>query len=112
MRESAIILPEGEYPKGTSGYIEVRSYMDARGWKYAVRSGIGGEKFKAFYQRPEYSGQLNWHGCRSLRWHRSAFFAQFDLDAYAYEKGMVEWIPEPAEGRKWFVIWKKEDGEP
>lgn len=34
----------------------VKSYIDDRGWKYKVKSGIGKDAFKARYQKPEKTG--------------------------------------------------------
>lgn len=35
-----------------------KKYIDSRGWKYQVMSGIGEDTFKARYQRPEKQGDV------------------------------------------------------
>ena len=38
-----------------------KKYIDARGWKYQVMSGIGSDPaFKARYQKPEFLGDVGW----------------------------------------------------
>jgi hypothetical protein len=62
-------------------------YLDKRGWQYFVRSGIGGDRFKAFYRKPGQDGE---HGYTRLSWRDSFGEAQVDLDALAEAKG---WEP-------------------
>lgn len=49
-----------------------KTYIDERGWQYAVRPGLGGDIFKAFYRKPGRSWQRN--SCigifNSRRWKR------------------------------------------
>ena len=68
-----------------------RSYMDARGWKYKVMSGIGENKFKARYQKPEKTGSVGWKGCSAVPWRGSYIEAQNDLDRMAAERGWKVW---------------------
>lgn len=69
----------------------VKSYKDERGWKYKVMSGIGGDTFKARYQKPDKHGDNGWRGLAALPWRDNFDEAQADLNAYAKKKGWVEW---------------------
>lgn len=62
----------------------VREYTDSRGWKYFVRSGIGGDTFKVFFQKPG----KNPHDCAMFKWHDSFDEAQYDLN---YEAKRRNW---------------------
>lgn len=68
-----------------------KCYIDSRGWKFCVRSGIGENEYKGFYQKPEHFGGVGWHGVRSLPWVRDIETAQRDLDDYAARKHMERW---------------------
>ena len=69
-----------------------KKYIDARGWKYQVMSGIGSDPvFKARYQRPEKQGDVGWKGLAAVPWRSSREEAQADLDRLAKEKGWLEW---------------------
>ena len=47
-----------------------KKYIDARGWKYQVMSGIGSDPaFKARYQKPEKQGDVGWKGLEIGRAH-------------------------------------------
>lgn len=70
---------------------EGRAWIDDRGWKYRVRSGIGGDAWKGFFQKDIHSGSAGWHAVRSLPWVSDVEKAQADLDAYAVRKGMEPW---------------------
>lgn len=39
-----------------------KKYIDNRGWKYQVMSGLGEGAFKARYQRAEKKGWVEWNG--------------------------------------------------
>lgn len=41
-------------------------YIDQRGYKYKVMSGIGPNAFKARYQKPEKSGSDGWKGLTTV----------------------------------------------
>lgn len=77
--------------KSNSPCSYVKSYIDHRGWKYSVKSGIGGDNFKACYQRPDKQGNDGWHGVRNLP--RREYFdeAQADLNQLAEKKGWREY---------------------
>jgi hypothetical protein len=60
--------------------MEKSVYVDTRGWKYKVRSGIGGDTFKTFYCKP---GKSGYHGCHQFAWRDNPDAAQVDLDEYA-----------------------------
>lgn len=62
-------------------------YMDERGWKYRVMSGIGENQFKARYQKPEKHGETGWHGVAAVPWRSTETEAQTDLDQLAAKKG-------------------------
>lgn len=72
-----------------------KKYIDDRGWKYQVMSGIGSidsdPAFKARYQRPEKQGAVGWKGLAAVPWRSSQEEAQADLDRLAAEKGWKEW---------------------
>lgn len=71
----------------------VKKYIDERGWKYKVMSGIGEKPaFKARYQKPEKSGSTGWKGLTALPWQPCFDLAQADLNAYAKKKKWREWI--------------------
>ena len=71
--------------------MEAKKYIDGRGWKYKVMPGIGGDTFKARYQKAEKQGSEGWYGLRSLPWRDTFDEAQGDLDRLAQEKGWKEW---------------------
>ena len=66
----------------------VMLYIDSRGWKYRVMPGLGGEQYKARYQKPGKSGDTGWHGVASLPWRSDRDAAEVDLYEYALEHGM------------------------
>ena len=68
-----------------------KKYIDSRGWKYKVMSGLGDNTFKARYQRPEKHGSVGWKGLTAVPWRNSREEAQADLDRLAEEKGWKEW---------------------
>lgn len=68
-----------------------KKYIDNRGWKYKVMSGIGDDTFKARYQRLEKQGDVVWKGLASVPWRRTREEAQADLDQLAEKKGWKEW---------------------
>ena len=70
----------------------VKAYIDERGWKYKVMSGIGGNSFKARYQKTEKQGMDGWKGLASVPWRETFDEAQADLNAYAKTKGWAEWV--------------------
>lgn len=61
-----------------------KTYIDERGWQYAVRPGLGGDTFKGFYRKPGKS----WHAVRVLTWFASEQEAEADLARWAAKKGM------------------------
>lgn len=69
-----------------------KKYIDDRGWKYQVMSGIGESTFKARYQRPEKQGDVGWKGLAVVPWRSSCEEAQADLDRLAKKKGWKEWF--------------------
>lgn len=66
----------------------VKIYVDERGWKYFVRSGIGGSSFKAFYLKTGKAG--GGHGCRWAWWKDSFDEAQAELNRVAKNKDWKE----------------------
>ena len=66
-------------------------YIDGRGWKYRVMSGIGLDAVKARYQKPEKQGDDGWKGLATVPWRTTFEEAQADLDRLASEKGWKEW---------------------
>lgn len=69
----------------------VKSYIDERGWKYKVMSGIGQNSFKARYQKPDKDGSDGWKGLAAVPWRKTFDEAQADLNAYAKRKTFSEW---------------------
>ena len=69
----------------------VRSYQDNRGWKYKVMSGIGENKFKARYQKPNKHGNVGWKGLACVPWRSTFDEAQADLNEIAEKRGWTEW---------------------
>ena len=69
---------------------EKKIYIDDRGWIFFVRSGIGGEVFKAFYTKnyKDYKSDYRCHAVKSLDWTDSIENAQMALDAHAKSKKM------------------------
>ena len=65
----------------------VKTYRDSRGWEYFVRSGIGANTFKTFYQNPKQAGS---HGWRPVPWRDSFDEAQADLNMEAEKRGWEE----------------------
>lgn len=61
-----------------------KTYIDERGWQYAVRPSLGNDVFKAFYRKPGRS----WHAVRALPWFTSEQEAEADLARWAAKKGM------------------------
>lgn len=69
-----------------------KAYIDHRGWKYQVMSGLGGNTFKARYQKPDRQGNVGWKGLITVPWYGSREAAQADLDRLAAKKGWKEWL--------------------
>ena len=83
-----------ETPKSTRterNGVMAKKYIDSRGWKYQVMSGLGENSFKARYQRPEKQGDAGWKGVAAVPWRGSREEAQTDLDQMAEKKGWAEW---------------------
>ncbi len=68
-----------------------KKYIDNRGWKYQVMSGLGPNTYKARYQRAEKQGDVGWKGLTSVPWRQTQEEAQADLDQLAKKKGWKEW---------------------
>lgn len=62
----------------------VLQFVDERGWKYKVMSGIGSDRFKARYQKP---GANGWKGLAAVPWRETFDAAQRDLNVLADLKG-------------------------
>lgn len=72
---------------------DIRMYIDGRGCKYKVMSGIGLDTFKARYQKPDKHGNSGWKCVKSLPWRSTREEAQADLDHMAAERGWKIWNP-------------------
>lgn len=68
-----------------------KKYIDDRGWKYQVMSGIGDGAFKARYQKPDHTGSNGWKGLSAVKWRPTFEEAQADLDCLAAKRGWKEW---------------------
>ena len=67
-------------------------YIDARGWKYQVMSGIGPDSFKARYQKPDKNDAVcGWKGVAAVPWRGTFSEAQADLDRLAKKRGWEVW---------------------
>ena len=67
-------------------------YIDARGWKYQVMSGISANSFKARYQKPDKDDPVSgWKGVAAVPWRETFAEAQADLDRLAKERGWEVW---------------------
>lgn len=71
--------------------IGAKKYIDSRGWKYQVMSGLGESNYKARYQKPEKHGDYGWKGLTSVPWRKTFEEAQADLDQLAEKKGWQIW---------------------
>lgn len=60
------------------------TYRDARGWRYRVMPGLGGNTCKTRYCKP---GTTSWKCVATLPWRDSPEEAQADLDQLAARKG-------------------------
>jgi len=69
-----------------------KKYIDERGWKYQVMSGLGQNTFKARYQKSDKSGTDGWHCMKTLPWRNTPEEAQVDLDRAAQDRGWKEWL--------------------
>lgn len=65
----------------------IKKYIDSRGWVYFVRSGLGENQFKAFYQKPGKGA----HAYKNTPWQERADDAQTDLNELAKKKGWQEY---------------------
>lgn len=65
----------------------VKEYIAPSGWKYKVMAGIGGDTFKARYNK---IGKSSWKGMTQLPWRDSFDAAQADLNRIAKERGWSE----------------------
>ena len=68
-----------------------KKYIDDRGWKYRVMSGLGPDTYKARYQRADKQGDVGWKGLAAVPWRKTPEEAQADLDQLAAKKGWKEW---------------------
>ena len=67
-------------------------YIDARGWKYKVMSGIGFDCFKARYQKLDRDDPVSgWKCVAAVPWRGTFAEAQADLDRLAKERGWEVW---------------------
>lgn len=65
----------------------VKTYVDNRGWKYKVMSGIDQDTYKGRYQRP---GKSGWKCMNNMEWRKTFDKAQSDLNTMAEAKGWKE----------------------
>lgn len=62
----------------------MKTYIDERGWQYAVRPGLDPDIYKAFYRKPGKS----WHAVRVMTWRSDRQEAEDDLARWAANKHM------------------------
>lgn len=77
----------GVQQPGTCSCTFVKIYTDRRGWKFYVRSGIGGDNFKPVYSKP---GSTRVHCSTMFSWRNTFDEAQADLNKMAKERGWRE----------------------
>ena len=65
----------------------VKEYVDQRGWRYRVMTGIGENAFKGRYNKP---GKSGWKGITVLPWRSTFDEAQADLNKLAKAKNWLE----------------------
>lgn len=82
---SLVQCPTGPFKKEVTPCRFVKTYVDKRGWKYKVMSGIGEDAYKGRYQKPSKSG---WKCMNNLEWRERFDQAQADLNTMAKLK---EW---------------------
>lgn len=85
--ESSICPPSPALHPEESPCRFVKKYIDDKGQRYFVRSGIGGDTFKAFFLKP---GKTSPHGLKMVPWQDSFDKAQADLNKYAEKKAWKE----------------------
>lgn len=81
---------EGSLHPNPSVCCFVKSYVDEKGRKYKVMSGIGEGAFKARRQDVEKNGMVGWRGVRSVPWRTDFDLAQMDLNILAEKKKWKE----------------------
>ncbi len=69
----------------------MKKYIDKRGWKYQVMSGLSDNSFKARYPRPEKQGNVGRKGLAAGPWRQTREDAQADIDQLAEKKGWSKW---------------------
>lgn len=62
-----------------------KTYIDERGWQYAVRSGLGDYVFIVMRRKP---GE-RWHQAHVLPWFANKQEAEDELARWAVEKGLT-----------------------
>lgn len=67
--------------------MKIKFYIDSRGWKYKVMSGLGEDNYKARYQKPNVTGTTGRKCMKNLPWRKTFYEAQEDLDKLAELKG-------------------------
>lgn len=91
INENTTICPTGPLKEEETTCNFVVTWIDERGWKYKVMSGIGPSRYKGRYQDDKHSGTTGWKGMRQLPWHETFDRAQEDLNKYALLKNWKPW---------------------
>lgn len=60
-------------------------YIDSRGWRYCVKPGLNGKKYK-----PHFFMRCRWERAQAFPWCDTEAEAQADLDAMAVKLGWKE----------------------
>jgi len=81
------LCPAGPFKTEVTPCRFVKTYADGRGWRYKAMGGIGGDCFKARYNK---TGKDSWKGMNNLEWRKTFDEAQRDLNAMAKTKGWEE----------------------
>lgn len=87
IEESLENCPSGPFKEEVTPCRFVKTYIDSRGWKYKVMSGIGENAYKGRYQKP---GMTSWKCMNNLEWRETFDKAQSDLNSMAKLKGWEE----------------------
>ena len=87
--------------------IEMKIYVDDRGWKYRVMPGLGDNTYKARYQKP---GSKRWTCCPRLPWRGTSEEAEADLKLTARKKKLVRCCRVSGEALNHIIEERKPEG--
>lgn len=88
--EDNIICPPSPFGKDETPCRFIKTYIDNRGWKYKIKSLLGGETYCGMYQNNKHTGESGWHRMKQLPITDLFDKAQSNLNEYAELKGWKE----------------------